>query len=395
MSSEGNLRPPSDQTLISVVLPLYNEVAVIRRLHEAVADALARCGCQCEFIFVDDGSGDGSDVLLDRLAACDPRVRVLHLSRNFGHQAAVQAGLLHAQGDAVVVMDSDMQDDPGSLPEFVAHWRAGYDVVYAVRTNRKEGPLKRALFFAFYRLLNLVSSTPLPNDAGNFGLVDRRVAESIAGLGEHDRYYSGLRCWVGFRQIGVPVERGPRHDEKPRVSFLGLVRLAKTALFSFSSAPLGLFYAVSAASLIVCCAFTCFTLYHKLVTGLAIPGWTSTIVVASFFGALNALGIGVLGEYVVRIYDQVRGRPKFIVDRRVNFAEPFESPDGEERRLAAEINDLRREVQTATADDKGAAGIEVRASSPTKQPTDEFPGKTRPDDTHSAAWRGREATTQP
>jgi len=264
MSKAKNTRPAPDRTLISVVLPVYNEQAAIDRLHREIATSIDRCGCQCEFVFVNDGSSDGSEQVLDRLAEMDSRVRVLHLSRNFGHQAAVQAGLLHAHGDAVVVMDTDLQDDPHCLPQFVAHWRAGYDVVFAIREKRKESLVKRAFFAAFYRLLNLVASTPLPNDAGNFGLVDRRIAERIANLGEYDRYFPGLRSWVGFRQIGVRVERGSRYDRMPRVSFLGLVRLAKTALFSFSPAPLALFYLVSAGSLAVCGAFTGFTLYNRL-----------------------------------------------------------------------------------------------------------------------------------
>jgi dolichol-phosphate mannosyltransferase len=345
MTDQRAVRPLAAQTLISVVLPLYNEAGAIERLYGELDRVLARCGGQAEFIFVDDGSDDGSGQVLDALAADDPRVRVLHLSRNFGHQAAVHAGLLHARGDAVVVMDTDLQDDPSAIGEFVAKWRAGYDVVYAQRTSRKEGLAKRSAFFAFYRLLNLVSRTPLPNDAGNFGLLDQRVARSVAGLAEYDRYFAGLRRWVGFRQVGVPVERGGRYDARPRVSWLGLVRLAKSALFSFSSAPLVLFHAVAAGSLLVCGMGTAFVFYHKVVTGLAIPGWTSTIVVASFFGALNALGIGVLGEYVVRIYDQVRGRPQFLVERRINFEGA--APGPVEKNVTATVCDLQQEIRGA------------------------------------------------
>lgn len=331
MNVPTHKRPRLQDSLISVVLPLYNESAVLARLHSLVSASLETCGCRREIIFVNDGSKDGSDQVLDLLAANDPNVRVLHLSRNFGHQAAVQAGLSHARGDAVIVMDSDLQDDPASLPNLIAAWQDGYDVVYAVRHKRKENVVKRTLFYAFYRLLNSVSRTPMPEDAGNFGLIDRRVAECVANLPEADRYYSGLRGWVGFRQTGVPVERLARHDDTPRVSFMGLVRLAKTALFSFSTVPLGMFYAIAAISMLVCVGFMGFTLYHKLFTHQAILGWTSTVIIGSFFGALNALGIGVLGEYVVRIYDQVRGRPKFIVAREVN----QETMDGESSHAAS------------------------------------------------------------
>ena len=313
------LRRSRDDTLISVVLPLYNEAAALATLFEQIDNALADCSCRCEVIFINDGSTDESGPLLDDLAERDARVRVIHFSRNFGHQAAVQAGLLHASGDAIVVMDSDLQDDPVAISTFLKKWREGFDVVYAVRVHRKEGVCKRWLFYAFYRLLNMIAQIPIPKDAGNFGLIDRKVALRIGHLSDRDRFFPGLRRWVGFRQIGVPIERHARHDGRPRVSLRGLWHLAKTAVFSFSAFPLTMFYTIAAVSLLVCVGLVTFTLYHKLFTGLAIPGWTSMTVTASFFGALNALGIGILGEYVIRIYDQVRARPLFIVARKVNF----------------------------------------------------------------------------
>ncbi len=333
MNHVARTRPPLDQVQISVVLPLYNEQRVLRRLRNAIFAALEPCGCRVEIIFVNDGSSDGGDQILDAMAAADDRVRVLHLSRNFGHQAAVQAGLAHATGDAVIVMDADLQDDPACLPRFIEKWQAGYDVVYAQRTGRKENWIKRLLFFAFYRVLNAVSTTPIPNDAGNFSLIDRSAVRHVASLTECDRYLPGLRTWVGFRQTGIPVERGARHDDRPRVSMLGLFKLAKTAIISFSRVPLSLFYTIAVVSVLVCMGCTAFTLYHRLLTDLAIPGWTSITIVASFFGAINALGIGVLGEYVVRIYDQVRARPQFIVARSVNFNQANECVDFEERLL--------------------------------------------------------------
>lgn len=315
-----------DAALISVVLPIYNESKVLDLLVRSVLGALRALDADAELVFVNDGSTDGSGEILDRLAQTDPRIRVLHLSRNFGHQAALQAGLAHAEGDVVVVMDADMQDDPASIAHFVEQWRRGYDVVYAIRTGRKEHAIKRFLFYTFYRVLNAVARTPMPVDAGNFGLVDRRVAVAIARLEDRDRYFAGLRSWVGFRQVGVEVERGPRYDGRPRVSMRGLWRLAKSAVFSFSSFPLTIFYSIGATSLTVFVLLACYALYHKLFTGLAIPGWTSTTMVSSFFGAINALGIAVLGEYVSRIYDQVRGRPMYVVGRRVNFAEHAREP---------------------------------------------------------------------
>jgi dolichol-phosphate mannosyltransferase len=309
--------------LVSVVLPVYNERAVVEVLTNSVVDAIRGVGADCELIFVNDGSTDGSGEILDRLAATDPRVRVLHLSRNFGHQAALQAGLAHAGGEVVVVMDADMQDDPASIGRFLEKWNEGYDVVYAIRVGRKESLPKRFLFAAFYRLLNRLVRIPMPADAGNFGLVDRRVAGEIARLLDRDRYYAGLRNWVGFRQVGIEVERGPRYDQHPRVSLLGLFRLAKSAIFSFSTVPLTVFYLIGSLSMAVFVGLAGFTLYHKLFTGLAIPGWTSITMATSFFGAMNAIGIAVLGEYVTRIHEQVRARPLYLVERRVNFPEEF------------------------------------------------------------------------
>jgi glycosyltransferase involved in cell wall biosynthesis len=315
MEQGGRRRPR--HALISCVLPVYNEVAVLQRLVAALQEAFADSEVDYELIFVDDGSGDGSAELLDELAGLNPRIVVLHFSRNFGHQAAVQAGLESARGDAVIVMDSDMQDDPASLLRFVEKWRQGFDVVYAVRMNRKESWWKRLLFAAFYRLLRAISQTPIPADAGNFGLIDRRVVQEIIHLPERSRFYPGLRHWVGFRQVGIPVERHHRHDDQPRVSLWGLIRLAKTAVFSFSTLPLALFYGVALVSFLVCAGLTAFTLHAKW-QGTAIPGWTSGLMTASFFGMLNAFGIAVLGEYVIRIFDQVRARPTYIVERSCN-----------------------------------------------------------------------------
>lgn len=312
----NNTRP--DNALVSVVLPVFNESAILEELTAQIVRTMETVEGRFEIVYVDDGSRDGSSALLDEIASRHSRVRVVHLSRNFGHQAAVQAGLEQAHGDAIVVMDSDLQDDPRALKAFIDHWRAGYDVVYAVRTDRKENFVKRGLFSLFYRILERVSDIPIPRDAGNFGLIDRRVADLINQIEDRDRFYPGLRSWAGFRQIGIPVERAARHDDNPRVSFWQLIKLAKAAVFSFSSVPIGFFYAVAIVSLLVCAGTTGFAIFHRLFSGLAISGWTSLIITSSFFGALNAAGLAVIGEYVVRIYDQVRSRPQFVIDQQTS-----------------------------------------------------------------------------
>lgn len=295
-------RPQND--LLSFVLPVFNECDALHLLEEQIRTSLAALTYRYELVFVNDGSHDGSEQMLDRMAASDKRIRVVHFSRNFGHQPAVQAGLEYACGDAIIVMDSDLQDDPGSIPEMVEKWRQGFDVVFAIRFNRKEGIFKRLLFFSFYRLLNAVSNSPIPNDAGNFGLIDRRVAQAICSIPDADRYYAGLRNWTGFRQTGVLVERQARHDDRPRVSWFQLLQLAKSALFSFSRVPLSVFYAIALLSLLVCCGCFGFTLYHKLMTDLAIPGWTSNIVTASFSAlstrSASEFWANTLSEYTIR-----------------------------------------------------------------------------------------------
>lgn len=339
------LRRPRDETLISLVLPVYNEQNVLAGLLDSLLRAVAPCGMRYEILFVNDGSRDESPKILDCLAAENPHVRVIHLSRNFGHQAAVQAGLSHACGDAVILMDADMQDAPEAIARFVDAWLAGYDVVYAIRTDRKESWPKRILFTAFYRVLAAISTTRMPLDAGNFGLIDRRVAQEIIGLAERDRYYAGLRAWVGFRQKGIEVERAARYDDRPRVSFWGLVRLAKTAIFSFSVAPLALFQLIGVV------ATATFVLSGLLGLGQwAIHGIASTWVLPTlgigFFAALNSLGIAMLGEYITRIYDQVRGRPIYLVDRTVNIPSRREELAGENRfcEAAAVIAAAERDI---------------------------------------------------
>ncbi|HTM54551.1 MAG TPA: glycosyltransferase family 2 protein [Pirellulales bacterium] len=321
--------------LISAVLPVYNEAGALKELHARVSAAMRETGCRYEIIFVDDGSQDGGDEYIDLLASRYPEVRAIHFSRNFGHQAAVQAGLAHARGDVVLLMDSDLQDAPEALGRMLEFWRQGYDVVYALRTDRQEALWKRTLFAAFHRTLARVANTPIPTDAGNFSLIDARVVREIVSLAERDRYLPGLRSWIGFKQIGVQVRREPRYDGQPRVSLRGLWKLAKTAVFSFSTVPLGVFSFIGYGALAVFAVLSLFSLGCRLFTDLAVPGWTSSVLIASFFGAVNALGISILGEYVARIYDQVRGRPLYVVDRTVNL-NLTQSSSGRDSALAEE-----------------------------------------------------------
>lgn len=304
--------------LISIVVPVFNEAEVLTTLIAAIEKAIKSTGMDWEVIFVNDGSRDQSPEILDKAAAADPHLKVVHLSRNFGHQAAVHCGLTFTTGDAVIVMDSDMQDSPDAIIEFISKWQEGFEVVYAIRTNRKESGPKKILFHLFYRLLSAISAVSIPHDAGNFGLIDRRVCDLILSMNERDRYYSGLRSWVGFKQTGIKVERGARYDDHPRVSLLGLLNLARNAIFSFSTIPITIFYLIALVSLCVSIMSLAFTLGQKFFTNWAVPGWTSTLSAIAIFGFINSLGIAVLGEYIWRIYQQVRERPMFIVNYTKN-----------------------------------------------------------------------------
>ncbi len=339
---------------IDVVLPLLNEAAILRSLTSKLKETLSALTQDWRILFVNDGSTDGSSELLDHLAREDSRLYAIHLSRNFGHTAAVRAGLDYASKDVVVLMDSDGQDDPDAISALVRNWRQGYDVVYAIRFARKESLWKRSLFYAFYRVLAWVSSIAIPRDAGNYSLMDRRVVEQLRLLPESDRYLPGLRTWVGFRQTSVQVERLPRHDVYPRVRLKGLISLAKTAFFSFSRVPLHFFYLLACASALVSLFSISFSLYHKIFTGLAIPGWASVTSVSAFFGAINSLGIAILGEYVARIYDQVRGRPSYIIARHSHHAtteDEDETRNQQHHTLVEELVGLETSIQSMIASD--------------------------------------------
>jgi dolichol-phosphate mannosyltransferase len=303
---------PVANHLLSVVIPVLDEeenvVELAARLTAALEGHIA-----FEIVFVDDGSTDRTPVILQELHRADGRVKALHLTRNFGHQAAISAGLHAAAGDAVVVMDGDLQDAPEVLPEFVASWQRGYDVVYAVRERRPESWLKRVAYKAFYRLLARLSRIDVPLDSGDFSLMDRRVVDALNAMPERTRFVRGMRSWSGFRQIGVPVARDARHAGRPKYTYRKLVRLALDGFFAFSYRPLqvasGLGLLVSSVAFLL----AVFLVFLKIVHGIPLQGWTSLIVTTLFLGGVQLICLGILGEYIGRIYDEVRGRPTFVV----------------------------------------------------------------------------------
>ncbi|MFH0909351.1 MAG: glycosyltransferase family 2 protein [bacterium] len=305
-----------------MVIPVFNEAQTLPELHRRLMDVMASTGLAFELLFVNDGSIDHSGEIVRAFCAQDRRVKLIELSRNFGHRPALAAGIDRASGDAVVIMDGDLQDKPEVIADFVAKWREGYDVVYAVRTSRKENPLSRALFKAFYWLLVHVSGIRQPPDAGNFSLLDRRAAQVLKALPERNRYYPGLRAFIGFRQTGIPVDRDARFFGTSRVQFTGLIRLACDAVFSFSFAPLRLATYLGLA--VASCAFLYLlvVLYYRLFTDQAITGWASTLGAILFLGGVQLVTLGVLGEYIGRIYDETKQRPYFIVAESLNMDDP-------------------------------------------------------------------------
>lgn len=312
------MRKAGKNSIISVVAPVYNEAKGLERLVQEIRQGLqaAEWTGRWEILLVNDGSVDGSGEMLDELALRYPgEIRVVHLARNFGHTAAVTAGLDHARGQVVILMDSDLQDDPAAFLPMVDKWREGYDVVYAQRTDRQESFVAKLGFWGFYRLISWISDTKLPLDAGNFALMDRCVVDHLRKLPEQNRYLPGLRAWVGHRQIGIPVPRRQRYDNSTRVGYRGLWKLAMNAVFSFSYVPIFLFRAVGLVVVLLSAFLVCFALYHKCITGKAVAAWASQLSSTAFFSGINLLGIGVIGEYVARIYDEVKGRPRYIVER--------------------------------------------------------------------------------
>jgi polyisoprenyl-phosphate glycosyltransferase len=300
--------------LLSVVLPVYNERETLGALHARLLPILEQVtNGLFEVIFVNDGSRDGSEQMLDDFYHGDPRLKVIHFSRNFGHQAALQAGLDAAAGAAVALMDADLQDPPELLPEFIDYWRRGYDVVYAVRRQRKEGWLKRAAYAVFYRTMKMLAEIEVPLDAGDFCLLDRRVVKTLTGLRERNRFLRGLRSWVGFKQIGVEYERAARHAGTPKYTLRKLVKLALSGYVGFSAAPLRAATWLGLLSAGVGFLIAVWALLTKLMGIYSPRGWASTIAVILFIGGVQLLMLGVIGEYLSRVYDEVRARPSYIV----------------------------------------------------------------------------------
>jgi len=298
---------------LSVVSPIFNEQDTIPELCDRIVATMKRLDIDYEVILVDDGSTDRTAEVIRSRNEKNPRLTGLHLSRNFGHQAALTAGLNHVSGDAIVLMDGDLQDPPECIPEFLDYWNKGYHVVFATRVKRKEIFLKRIGYVAFYRILQYLSNIHIPLNSGDFALIDRQVVDELNALPERNRFLRGLRAWVGFRQIGIPVERHARHSGRPGYTLRKLVRLASDGIFSFSWMPLRLLSCFGLVSVMVGLIYFIVLFYLWSLRSYDIPGWTTLIFTVVGFGGAHLLGLGIIGEYVGRIYDEVKQRPSYVI----------------------------------------------------------------------------------
>ncbi|HKW18101.1 MAG TPA: glycosyltransferase family 2 protein [Terriglobales bacterium] len=302
---------------VSIAIAIFNEEAVLPELLRrttAVLDDIP--GGPHELVLVDDGSSDRSWEILENAAAHDSCIKAVALSRNFGHQIALGAALDQATGDVVVLMDGDLQDPPEAVPTLLEHYRQGYDVVYVRRVNRKESWWLRACYWMFYRMLATLSSTKLPLDAGDFGLMSRRVIDEIKRMPERNRYLRGLRTWVGFRQIGVSVERDARYAGETKYSPMRLLKLASDGIFAFSIVPLRAATLVGAMAIGVSFAFSIYSVYVKVWRGTP-QGFTALILAITFLSGVNLFFLGIIGEYVGRIYEEAKGRPHYVVRKLI------------------------------------------------------------------------------
>ncbi len=306
--------------MISVIIPIYNEEKTLPELHRRLTATLHPLRKDFEIILIDDGSRDNSFALMQEARARDPHVKTIRLSRNFGHQIAISAGIDLAAGEAVVLMDGDLQDPPELLSTMIARWREGYQVVYTVKRTRKENRVKRLAFHSFYRVLHALSPIEIPMEAGNFSLLDRSVVQVLRSMPERNRYISGMRAWAGFRQIGISYDRDARYAGKPGMSLRRLVELALDGIISFSKAPLRVAIYLGLLAAAVSFLGGLYVLSEKLFMDKAILGWASTIVSITFLGGLTLMTLGVIGEYIGRIYDEVKQRPLYIIQETAGFA---------------------------------------------------------------------------
>ena len=309
-----------DDFRLSVIIPIYNEQSSIRPFLGRLVPLLEAAAPDYEVVCVNDGSTDQTLALLVAGWKTNPRFRIIDLSRNFGKEVAVTAGIDFATGDAVIPLDADLQDPPELIPEMVAKWREGYDMVIAVRGDRRGDPIaRRGMTDLFYRLASSLSDVPIPPHAGDFRLMDRRVVEALKRMPEHTRFLKGMFAWLGFRQAVIMYDRPARIAGSSKWRFWTLWNFALEGLFSFTTLPLRIWSYLGLLLALASSVYIFVVIAHTLINGVEVPGYVSIVVLVLFFSGLNMVGIGILGEYIGRIFIEVKRRPLYVVRETIGF----------------------------------------------------------------------------
>jgi glycosyltransferase involved in cell wall biosynthesis len=304
----------SKQPIFSIVAPAWNEAASLPEFFARLSAVMKKIGEPWELVIVDDGSTDQTAEIIKQHAAKDKHIRPLLFARNFGHQIAVTAGMDFARGQAVILVDADLQDPPEVIPELIANWRDGYEVVYAVRRQRAgESFFKRMTASAFYRVINKLTDINIPLDTGDFRLMDRKVVDVLNEMREHHRFLRGMSAWVGFRQVGVPYDRAPRFAGETHYTIPKMLKLAATAITGFSFFPLQVATYVGFVSAAIALIAIPVVIILRLMGSAAFFGQASTLIAVLFFGGAQLISLGIVGEYIGRLYDEARGRPLYIL----------------------------------------------------------------------------------
>lgn len=312
-----------DSPKVNIIIPLYNEEATFHLLRERLLRLLDSAAISVEVIMVDDGSTDKTAAFMQELSRSDARFQSVFLSRNFGHQLALTAGLSVVDAtEGVFILDGDLQDPPELLDRFYEKLKEGYDVIYAVREKRKEGAFKRTAYTLFYRLLKRISYIDIPLDSGDFALVSRRVVDVLNAMPEESRFLRGMRAWVGFRQIGIEYERSERAGGDSKYSFKKLCSLALNGLFNFSQFPIRFITLAGLLTMVPAVLYFIYNLIKKFVYGTVPEGFTALLLAIILFSGIQLLSLGILGEYLLRIFYQVKGRPLFIIKERIKSRQP-------------------------------------------------------------------------
>lgn len=304
---------------ISLVIPIYNSASFMDKLLEAVDEEREKNQWNLELVMIDDGSRDNSFGKIVELSRKYAYIKGIKLSRNFGHQIAVKTGLAHVSGDYIAIIDDDLQDPPSLLPHFFSYLDNGYDVAYGVRKKRKESVIKRLSYSSFYRILKKLSDTDIPLDSGDFCVMTRQVVDSMMLLQEKNPFLRGIRAWVGFKQIGVEYERQARYDGESGYTFKKLMKIALDGIFSFSSLPIRIITFIGFIGIGFSILYCIYLLTNYFSGGIPVKGYTTMAFIILFFSSLILISLGIIGEYIVRIYDEVRNRPYTIIETTVNF----------------------------------------------------------------------------